>query len=43
MRNEQPVSKDTLREDIVDGKEDGLDINVDFQSQSSSSEGPIPC
>lgn len=43
MRNEQPITENTLGEDIVDGKEDGLDINVDFQRQSSSSEGPIPC
>lgn len=41
--NKQPVSEDALRENIVDGEEDSLDINVDLQSQSSRSEGTSPC
>ena len=43
MCNKQPVSEDALRENIVDGEEDSLDINVDLQSQSSRSEGTSPC
>lgn len=43
MCNKQPVSENTLRENIVDGEEDSLDINVDLQSQSSRSEGTSPC
>lgn len=39
MGNKQPVTEYTLRENIVDGEEDGLDIDVDLESQSSSGEG----
>lgn len=43
MGNKQPVTEYTLRENIVDGEEDGLDVDVDLESQSSSGEGTGPC
>lgn len=41
MCKNQPVSEDALGEDIVNGEQNGLNINVYLQSKSSGSESPI--
>lgn len=39
MSHDNPVPKDTLREDIQDGEEDSLRVDAHLESQGTSSKG----
>ena len=39
MSQEKEVAKDTLREDILNGKDDGLGINTQLESKGTGGDG----
>lgn len=39
MSEQKPVSKDTLREDILDSEKDSLRVNTQSERESTSREG----